>query len=464
MRLNDIINELKETYNSIDVRVFSFYRDNTWNNIFTVIRFRRESVDKLKQIHDELIRKCGGLIETDKYRFGLFQFPISQWEKIQSDFSKKFICLQEDYAVNFQTIVSLNNIFAEPRLDPNIEYVIKDWKIYHGRIEHSISVPNFGGDLADDALLHHFSDIDDYFSAMLQINRQLLQHRNSIHVIVPVFFKISKIEFDEKKFEVNFSAATQKNVKMATNFYNTETFGTKSEFIDRKLIDLEIKGDTNMIVDNSQSIDIETNSMGSEFEILVTKNGIVLDKMREPIGNFWPGRAEFTNPMYSIFEKFVSHENLEKMLFEYTSEKNDLKDESKVFERGVAWLLNLLGFPSIFLGSYEKTGSGSNSISTDIISSKEKTIFLVNVTTGLPKASDFDRERGYRENISKLIKNPELKIVSLYFTGREATESAQAAQNNDVILVGKEKLKIILDFLKKGEIDQARNFILDSGF
>ena len=271
--------------------------------------------------------------------------------------------------------------------------------------------------------------------------------------------------FDHKHLEIHYSSVPQKNVKLAVNFFKADNYGNQFEFLDKKLVDLKIPEDSTLDKIQTTKLEIDTQKMGNEFEILITKSGqTILDIKRDAIGRFWPGRTEFTNPIYSVFDKYVPHYILEKMLFEFESPESDLKDPSKVFERGVSWLLNLIGFPTILLGGYEKIKDGADSISTDILTSRNDDILLVNTTIGLPKQSDFDRERDYRDSMNKLVNNTELKIKSVYFTARDATESQKSAQDNDVVLIGKEKLKLILDYLKNGDINQTKEVIDQQSF
>ena len=50
MLFHKTIEELKDSFHSIDVRIFSYKHDNAWHNIFTIIRFRRETEDQLEKI------------------------------------------------------------------------------------------------------------------------------------------------------------------------------------------------------------------------------------------------------------------------------------------------------------------------------------------------------------------------------------------------------------------------------
>ena len=57
-----------------------------------------------------------------------------------------------------------------------------------------------------------------------------------------------------------------------------------------------------------------------------------------------------------------------------------------------------------------------------------------------------------------------MKIFSVYFTGKDPTESEKSAVDNDVILIGKTKLNLILQHLKKGSLEEAHQVIFSDRF
>jgi len=147
------------------------------------------------------------------------------------------------------------------------------------------------------------------------------------------------------------------------------------------------------------------------------------------------------------------------MLIDFKAD--DMKEPSVIFERGISWLLSLLGLKTIWLGKYEKTGEGANKSSIDILSSDNKnSIILVNVTIGVPDSSDFPRERRYRESIVNLVSNPELKFKSVLFSGASVTSMSGNANDNGITLLGRDELIQIIDYLEKGDIEDARKLII----
>jgi hypothetical protein len=461
VRLADVIEALKDTYNSIDIRVFCFIQDNAWKNVFTIIRFRRETVAELKIQHERLLEKCGGLVQTPEYRVGLFQFPIERWQKITEDLSNKFLCLTDSFAVNYFDSIHLNHSVTEPYSNRNDDFVFKSWKVFSGYSEtNNSSRPSYHEKLFDVSLEKQLSNFDDYLSGTLEFNKFFFQRNPWVYIYVPVFFKIDNIEFDHDKVDVKFTTYPRSNLEMAFNFFNTAT-NYNGEFLDKKTTKLELTTD-NELTQNTVTIPLETKSLGNKFTLLVIKNkNILIEKFEDNINNHWKESSEFSNPFHSIFQKYVDFTSLEKMLTE--CESVDYKSPDKVFERGVSWLLSLLGVHNVILGGYEKVDGGS--VSTDILGNlNPNSIILVNVTAGFPKEGDFDKEGEYRTNLLKLLKNKDLEVKSVYFTNKEPTEFEASAKVNHVVLIGRSKIKVMLERLKNGEVAEARKVIQNSGF
>ncbi len=462
MILQDAIDELIETYNSIDVRIFCVLKDNTWNNIFTLIRFRREKIDELKKQHEKIIEKCGELVETDEFRVGMVQFPIEKWDKIKTDLSNKFICLRDDFAVNFNSAINFVHSVQSPYFSNDKEFVFRNWKSFHGHTEENRSTSfSYNDKLVDKAIKNHFTHFDDYLAGIFEFDKYDFQRNPWIDIFAPVFLKVENIDFDSDKVDVIISAYNQKNLEIAFNFFG-DKFRSKAELIDKKINNILLEANEEL-QKKTITIPLDTANLKNEFELLIIKNKkILLVEERDNISRFWKDRKEFTYPYSAVFEKYVGFDELEKMLFEFKSKHGG--DESKIFEKAISWLLSILKLPNILLEKYEKIGGGAEAISTDIISTIDKnTILLINATTRLPKQSDFDRERDFRENLMKQMKNKDIEFLSVYFTGKDATESLQSASNNIVNLIGKTKLKLIIRHLKEGEFEKARNIILNEG-
>lgn len=458
MTLNEVLEALQDTFHSIDIRVFVHKSDDVWRNIFTIIRFRRETEDELIKIQTELIEKCGSLIETEKFKVGVFHYPVEKWTKIADNLSKKFLCLSDSFAINLDDAVTFNYTGSDPHFKPE-NYVYKDWKCFSFHNETKSQKPNYSDKLRSNMLENNFRYFDNYLSAIFQYGKYDFQSNPWVNTFVPIFFKIEKIEFDHNKVNIEYSSHEQKNIQVGLNFYKSREYRSDDEFVEKRVEKIQLTGNSGVIRDKI-TMELDTKNVGEAFELLVIKNKNTLIESKEGrMDEYWKTRTEYTNPTYYAFEQFVKFEELEQMLLQFKSKK--LNKDSEVFERGVSWLLSLLGIPNIMLGEYERLGNGHDQTSTDILASFDTDkIFLINVTIGLPKQSDFDREREYRENIESKITNKKIEIHSVYFTGKDATESQPSATANNVTLIGKSNIQNILENLKKGNLEEARQIIL----
>ena len=214
MLLNEVINEIKDTFHSIDIRVFSHKKNDVWNCIFTVIRFRRETEEELRMIQEDLIKKCGSLIETEKFKVGIFHYPVKKWAKITDDLSKKFLCLTDSFAVNYDEAINFNNNVSEPHPEHG-DYVYKNWKYFVSYSElRNSQRPNYHDELRSNVLENQFTDVDEYLSAVFQYDKYDFQRNPWIKTLVPTFFKTENIEFDHDKVIVDYTAYEQKNIQM----------------------------------------------------------------------------------------------------------------------------------------------------------------------------------------------------------------------------------------------------------
>lgn len=459
MDFDTVLEELKEEFHSIDIRTFAHNLSDHWINIFTIIRFRRETVNELKKAHEKLIKKCGSLVETDKFKVGVFAFPLESWNKIQQDLSRKFLCLTDSFGINFDSEITFNHDISTPYFKSE-NYIYDDWKCFLFHNEHNRNQkPNYHDLLRSKAFENNFSHFDDYLSAIFQYNKYDFQHNPWVNTFVPVFFKIEQIVFDHDVVDLTYSAYDQKNIRVAMNFYQAREYRTQDQFIDKKFVELEDSKKSKLVRDTI-TMQIDAKNVGNSFDLLVIKNNnVLLEDIDGRLEDYWRNRSEYTNPTYYAFEQFVKFEELEQMLMQFKSKK--INKDSEVFERGVSWLLSLLGIPNVMLEEYERLGNGHDQTSTDILASFDTNkIFLINATIGLPKQSDFDREREYRENIESKITNKKIEIHSVYFTGKDATESQPSATANSVTLIGKSNIQTILEHLKKGNLEKARQIIL----
>src|SRR5437660_9947053 len=98
MRLENCIDHLYDTYDSIDIRCAAYFLDNMWNSALLVIRFRRETVEELKKIHYTLWDERG-IIDNDIFKTSFHALSIRDWDKILKNWKNNFIVLTTQYSV-----------------------------------------------------------------------------------------------------------------------------------------------------------------------------------------------------------------------------------------------------------------------------------------------------------------------------------------------------------------------------
>jgi hypothetical protein len=460
MRLFEAVDTLLDTYNSIDVRVVAFLDADIWHSAFTVIRFRRETVDELKQIHDKMILKCG-LLEKDDIRVRLCQFQTNDWKKIYANLGKKFISLSDDFSVNFSNIPDFNTRIAEARTYASSDYVNTLWDSFHTDMTQSgLRISSLLDDHSNDAVANHFYDIRDYLCAILEIHRNDVSSEGKLILTAPVFFKISKVVFKNNSINMIFTTYPMDNIKIGINFFRADVYGNKYDLVDTIRDKLEITSETNSIQQNHKDIEINTQLIGNEFEITITKNDqLLIGHLRDSVDKYWPDKISFVNPLFGVFENFVKFEELKKMLFDF--EARDKQNSAIIFERAVTWLLNLVGINAILLEDYQKTGKGAKEVSMDIIASiDKKSAILVNVTTTEPKQHEFDQQRNYRNHIQEKIVNSQVKLKSILISGKSIKSQKDLFKSNDIILIGKEELEQVIELIQRGKTEEAKNFLL----
>lgn len=162
MRFAQAVEALIDNYNSIDVRVAAYFHDNVWKAAYLIIRFRQESVREIELEHIELLRKTG-TIDNNNFRVRLYAFPILDWDLICDNWSKNFISLEREFAVNFSPGGDLNKESRAP-LQNYHDHMYHDWYSYS--IE-SRPAPDGGlfsklHNHDDDARKIHFHDLFEY--------------------------------------------------------------------------------------------------------------------------------------------------------------------------------------------------------------------------------------------------------------------------------------------------------------
>lgn len=461
MNLEEAINLLVDTFNTIDIRTAAYLKDNCWHSAIFVIRFRKESVDEVQK-QQEKILETHGTINKKEFQIALSALPISEWNNLRTNYRKNFVKFRDDLSVNINSSIALGHTFSEPNSHRGYCGIDSEWNSFYSSSQDS------GGDIS--TILYKYQEdvrklfsrgIHDYLSKIFEMTEQNTQSPPRYIMVVPIFFKIKHIQFDEKSLFLDCVG-----YPLGKIIFNIDIFERHGSYqVPKKTtkITYDFSGDNEKLSGFKISEQIPSIPLQCEFKIDVFReNGLLIDYKSGTVGTHWPTKGKFTNPYFELYQKFVSIKQLREMIFQHKAD--GLKAPDKIFERGITWLLNLLGFSAIRLESYENSGIKSDKVSMDIICSyQENHIFLVNVTLGMPDIAMFETERNRRLILSR-DSHDETKISSVLFTAKSIKELQNEATKHEVNLISKDVLEKILDYLESGDVELARSIIIKDEF
>jgi hypothetical protein len=461
MNFFETVENLLNTYNSIDVRVVAFLHDNVWKAAYLIVRFRIETEIELKKEQHDLLTKIGVIDEKD-FCVKLFAFPIDKWAQIKDQWQKNFLCLESTFAVNFDITNDLNVEIINPS-NYYYDHTFIGWNSYNTDVRSikDIDVNQKVKNYNKNAQLQYSKNIMSYLSMALAVEDQKFENNTGFTLMLaPIFFKLNKTTLDKNIIHLEGEGFVNQNITIIIDFFKNRNGSYPFVFKDRKQIQYVITGDSKInsfkIMDSIPSL-----SLDDGFKVSVYgKNGILLhESFTSTVGNNWNTKSILTNPIYPIFKQFVNFEELKSMLFLSTSRTG--KNHSDYFEKGVSWLLSMLGLNAVWLGKdFESTGSNEERIVIDLLGHNDSNhIFLVNVTSGIPTSSDFARERRYRENLQNKINNPDLILSSILFSNGPTTNLIETAKLEGLMLVGKNEIESLLNLIEKGDNDIAREYL-----
>ena len=453
-----------DCYNSIDVRVAAFWHDNKWKAAYPLIRFRAESVEEIKKIHENLV-KTEDRIENEKFKIFLDVLEPGDWNTIKSNWLENKIVV-EDTSIEVKTNSEMQYSRNSPDSHDYYDFVNAEWDSYH--VSNASNIENLQAKLRElDPLANAkgYNDIFEYISTILQIPHRDAQSNGMNKFTAPVFFKIDDVSFDGENFSI-VCIGNEDGISAVLKIQ--ETFPNRSAKQQKSRSNLS----SNNIIERKNSkftflVAIKNVQSNDRYEIIVTRNNVIVAHKSELVEQCWLNQTKYTNPILDVFQTFLPYEQLEDMLLEPKNGKDDTGKKLSyevVFERAVAWLLSLLGFTSIRLQEFQNNKEeGTKRVSVDIIASFDNNkIILAHPTVSTDLGSQLDSAANARSQISSFL-SKDAELISVVFTPKPI--EAQSIPKS-VVLIDHEKLKLILADLRKGQIDRARGILIpgDSPF
>jgi len=460
MKISQCINLLLDTYNSIDIRTAVYKEDNVWFAALLMIRFRKENEDEVKNEHKILFEKHG-IIDEENFKIVFDVLSVNAWKSIIELWGTKSITIQKNFVIHLKKRDFMEPSMTDPYFHKNFSLIDERWKSYHNaQLDNDPTITT--------AIFNNFNtnarnlrsrDISEFLEKIFQISEYYSKNFPNHIVIAPVFFQINEIEFTIEKVKILCTGFPDDEVHFTLNFLKQA--GSNPIILDTIHINHKITGEKNKETDFIVSESLSSNHMDHLFRLDVyRKNGVLLDSETGLISDKFPTKSKFTNPLFEAFKIFVTPEDFRKMILNL--ESIDLRAPDKIFERGITWLLSLIGCKPVNLQGYEKSGEEPDKVSMDIIANfNDEKIVLANATIGMPDLPMIETERNRRIILSKQIPK-EQKIFSVIFTVKPVKDIQEQAKPHEVIVIGKEELENIIDYLENGDIKKAQQIIMPS--
>ena len=367
MKISECITLLQDIYNSIDIRAAVYKKDAKWFAAFLILRFRKEKVEDVKDEQKKIFEKYGK-IDEENFKIVFDVLDIERWSSILESWNTKSITIKNNFVINLNRRDFMEPNMNEPYSHANFALIDDNWISYHnalndndGNLTNSISITH-----TPKAREFLSRDIAEYFEKIFQVSNYHTQNLRTYMIIAPVFFKIDKIEFTLDKVEISCTGFPEDEIDFIMNFQKQG--GANPITFDAIHINHKISGEENKETKFTISENLKSNHMEHLFRLDVyRKNGVLLDSEKGSVSDKFPTKGEFTNPLFETFKIFVTPAEFRKILLNL--ESNDIKSPDKVFERGITWLLSLIGCTPVNLQGYERSGQEPDKVSMDIIAS-----------------------------------------------------------------------------------------------
>lgn len=454
MRFIEALDSLIENYNSIDIRVVAYYKEEIWQSILTILRFRLEDVEQIKRQHEKL--KDYNLIWNDNFRVGLYALPIKEWPKIQNEFGRGTLVLQSDFGVNIPN-EDFNHDVSESPTFLWLDEWNKEWFSY-GYKSNPLStidqrILNDQSKLSRDS---GFGNIFEHLSAILEVKSSDISWYNPTNILVaPVFFKIHDATFIDQIINIQGKWCPNPDIKLNMIVYNREPNGQQGKLKNKMPLNIAYnEGSSIQDFEISKKVDLEPSN--EPFDVMATSKGLFLQRYGGTRKSNLSSKITKQNSVMDIFKKFITTDELKKMLVDFVVRGK--KDKALVFERGVSWLLSLLGFNPIWLGKEYGKQKEKPEVDIDILASYKNQILLVNVTTGALEPADVTRLIHAKKEFVKEF--PNHLILLILFSSLSSKELRSTLGENEVRLIGNQELERILSLIEKDAIEEAQYYLL----
>lgn len=460
--VRELISVLGKTYRTIDVRTAAIREDAVWLNAVTVIRLTYEHPGDAGTRLRKLLQRYTS-VATEHFKIVLEALPFADWGALSHDVANGQLCVG-DIVIRLREPITLEELLAEPRighwgLRPFDGYYWPGVYVTVGRADSTR--------LAHETLLREVSPLG--YSFLLEAINDLCevnvtQGQNpgeEFYLSAPVFAQLEQARLlpFEKRLEVTVRRHADIADLSAIVFFRERNFRMgQSSRIRRDLTAFSPLVQGSPLEKVTAFTDVPDVEEDSWLEIKLVHPFLGEIQQFMQLARMFIPPVE-RNILFEALRRFCADADLEKLLIRPHEMKPPKLNEGAAFELHVAWLLSLLGLPTILLGQYEHLVAPGTKVergSVDILAARQnsKTLFLVACTLGPPKEEDFSNLLNVRGILQReVFVESDIRILPVLFTATTGGPSYKEVEKGYecIPIIDTDGLDTLLALLEVGE-------------
>lgn len=397
LSVRELIQRFGQTYRSIDLRTAAVLKGDSWANALTVVRLTYEEPDAARE---RLLRavQSHGQVMTEHFRIVVSVRPFSHWEEFLEGI-RNGVLQYDDLQFSLRQPITLEE---EQNQLQSSSWDIRtvdntDWPALNIHLG-----PHQGTELSDERLVREIGALgypEPYEAINLLCDvsvRQGQSHGYDFYLSAPIFILITdaRVVPREKQLAVTVKMHRELRDMKGVVFLRGRHFTAGQAAKARLPIPVFQMTGEETITAATGSVELPEIEPTDwiDVKLMHTEIGEVDGHFSREVNTLIP-QAE-RNVLYEVLKRFCPRDELEEIIVRPHARKPRKLDVAAAFERRVAWLLGLLGCPTIVLGEYEhlvvqQTKVRLGSVDILAVTPSGSMLLLVGCTLGALKEEDF---------------------------------------------------------------------------
>ncbi len=466
----ELIEQLGDTYQSIDIRVATVRDNEKWVCGIAVVRLSYEEPAAVRQRFLDLA-KTYMQVATKNLRIVFDVRPFADWKAVCDECGAGLLRIG-DVDVHLQEGIKVAELATEIRPDPwGVRPV--DGISWPGVF---VSVGRSAARLGEEPLVREVGPLGYSFplEAVNELCGVNVTHGQNpgaeFYLSAPVLCLLEKVVLrpSEKRLEVIIrkhsavSGFTAALVLRGQTFAMTESASYRKALVGFAVV--EQNGMLQRLVGEASDLPHIPLDKWVEVKLVHSKLGEIQQFM-QTAERFIP--AVERNALYEALKCFCPEQELARLLVQPHERKSVTLKTSAAFELHVCWLLSLCGLSTILLGEYEHLFAAQTNIprgSVDILAARMhgNLLLLVSCTLGPPNEQDFGNLLNMKGILERFaFEGTSVHVLPVLFTGAHGQPPWRSFDNGlwAIPIMDADRIEILLNGIAKGAGKQFFEFL-----